>query len=67
MHQKRIMAGIFAIKKNCFKEKMQDLYKNWTNMNLSYLGKYGVDENFLENKIYEKVKDNCLIHIGENT
>jgi GR25 family glycosyltransferase involved in LPS biosynthesis len=73
-HKKRIMGGMFGFKKNEHNKpneqnkpnenNIKDLLLEWKkNKNIKDIkSDFGLDEQFLEEEIYQKYKNDCIIH-----
>jgi hypothetical protein len=60
-HQRRIMGGMWGIKKGSLSEKIEDMYNSWIQSRMEKKDKYQADQDFLEDIIYPKIKNNVLI------
>ena len=65
-HTSKIGAGMWGMRKGALKERMRDLFANWTPVwaghgNMYNLEGYGIDQNFLASAVYPKVKSNTLV------
>lgn len=62
-HKKRIMAGMFGFKKINLESIKNELLEWKIKKNIINISSdYGLDEDFLEEVIYEKYKNDCIIH-----
>ena len=62
-HKTKITGGLCGFKKGCLDRKIQDLYHTWLNANKQYANKYGADQTFLAEVVYDKFKiSDILVH-----
>jgi hypothetical protein len=64
-HKKKIMGGMWGVKKGIENFEIECSYVNWVKNNENLVGKYQLDQTFLEEVVYNKVKNVILIHIDK--
>jgi len=61
-HNRRIMGGMFGIRKSLFPYSMANLIKEWQQTHTDINTRYGSDQRFLADIIYPRFKNSMLVH-----